>query len=140
MHDIGKIVFREDILNQRIDLTDEEYYATQQHSVIGYRILNLFDDTLDIAEGIYSHHENWDGTGYPKGLRQNEIPRLARIIAVAECYDALLNPTSGEPYTKAEALRIIKNSSGVKYDPEIVDVFVRMMAKKGKVKKDAQAT
>ncbi|MDZ7836866.1 MAG: HD domain-containing phosphohydrolase [Actinomycetota bacterium] len=90
LHDIGKIALSRDLLNLNDNmLTGEQKMNWQQHPVIGYRILNLSNQTLDLAEGVLSHHENWDGSGYPKGLKGKEIPRIARIIRVAETYDAL---------------------------------------------------
>jgi HD-GYP domain-containing protein (c-di-GMP phosphodiesterase class II) len=63
----------------------------QQHSAVGYRILSLLDETLDLAEYVYSHHEKWDGSGYPRGLKGEQIPLISRIIAVAETYERVLN-------------------------------------------------
>ncbi|MFA5341658.1 MAG: HD domain-containing phosphohydrolase [Clostridia bacterium] len=123
MHDIGKIVLEEDILKKE-NYSDEEREQFHLHPVHGYRILNLFDETLDIAEGIYCHHEKWNGTGYPKGLKESEIPLIARIIAVAEAYDALINRKSSSAFTKEEALDEIKKASGVTLDPYITNLFI----------------
>lgn len=127
LHDIGKIVLDEDILNKEGALTEEGKIEMQQHPIIGYRILNLFDDTLDLAEGVLNHHENWDGSGYPKGLKGEEIPKLARVIRVAETYDAMTNKLKKNPMDKKEALLEIKNKSGIIFDPEIVDIFLDLM-------------
>lgn len=119
LHDIGKIVLDEEIL-RRQPQTEEEKERLHQHSAVGYRILNLFDDTLDLAEAVYSHHENWDGTGYPKGLRGREIPLMARIIAVAENYYLL-----GREFQDEETgLRELQKLSGSRLDPEIVTQYV----------------
>lgn len=126
LHDIGKIVLEPGILLKKT-LSTVEIKAMQQHSVIGYRILNLFDDTLDLAEGVYSHHENWDGTGYPKKLKGEEIPIYARIIAIAEIYDFMTNGYNSVIRNKDEALEEIKLLAGTKLDPEIVEVFLKMM-------------
>ncbi|MBN2253756.1 MAG: diguanylate cyclase, partial [Kosmotogaceae bacterium] len=93
LHDIGKIVLDESILSKDSSkaLTGEEREKMRQHSVVGYRILNLFDDTLDLAEYAYSHHERWDGKGYPRGLEGEQIPLISRIISVAEAYERVLN-------------------------------------------------
>ena len=124
LHDIGKVVLDENKLNKKSELTEEEIKEMQQDSVIGYRILSLFDFTLDLAEGVYSHNERWDGSGYPKGLKGKEIPLVSRVIAVAEEYDDLTNgELSGE-----EALLEIKSKSGTKFDPEIVDIFIGIMS------------
>ena len=127
MHDIGKIVLDKNILDKKETLTDDEKKEMQQHSAIGYRILNLFDDTLDLAEGSYSHHERWDGLGYPKGIKGKEIPRTARIIAIAEAYDALTSKRFKRGLSKEAALEEIISLAGTKYDPYIVEVFVKMM-------------
>ncbi|HOM35256.1 MAG TPA: diguanylate cyclase [Clostridia bacterium] len=128
MHDIGKVVLDENILKKEI-YTDEEREQFHLHPVYGYRILNLFDDMLDIAEGIYSHHEKWNGSGYPKGLKESDIPLIARIVAVAEAYDALTNTKNICALSKEEALGRIKESSGVTLDPYIADLFVDIMQK-----------
>jgi len=127
MHDIGKIVMSEEILQDDV-WTEEERLERQKHPIMGYRILNLFDGTLDLAEAVYSHHENWDGSGYPKGLKGKEIPVMARIIAVAEAYDAMTNLYLANPIPKAEALQKMEVISGKKIDPEITGVFIDLMS------------
>ena len=101
----------------------------QQHTVVGYRILNLFDETIDLAEGVLSHHEHWDGTGYPKGTRGEEIPLSGRIIAVAEAYDAMTNDYYDRSKTHQEAIEEIKRLSGVRFDISVVDEFIRAVDK-----------
>ena len=128
-HDIGKIVLDDHLLNHEKPFTEEEVREIQDHTVMGYRILNLFEDTLDLAEDVYGHHERWDGSGYPKGLKGKEIPVLARIIAVAESYDTMMNANTENLDCKEKALQMIKEMSGIKFDPEIVDVFIKMMSK-----------
>lgn len=87
LHDIGKVVVADEILNKTKRLNEKELLEIQQHSMVGYRILNLFDNTLDLAEGVLYHHERWDGTGYPKGLKGEEIPKLARVISISEVFE-----------------------------------------------------
>ena len=128
-HDIGKIVLEDDILNKHRDLTEEEYRKMQQHSVVGYRILNLFDDTIDLAEGVLSHHEHWDGTGYPKGIKGEEIPLSSRIIAVAEAYDAMTNDNYDRRKTNDEAVEEIIRLSGVRFDKDAVEAFIKISKK-----------
>ena len=89
------------------DLSEAELEIKRQHPVVGYRILNLFDYTLDLAEAVYSHHENWNGSGYPKGLKGEEIPIMARIIAIAEVYDELTNEYGNARLDNESALRQI---------------------------------
>lgn len=127
LHDIGKIVLNKNILSKD-ELTDEEREKMRQHSVIGYRILNLFDDTLDLAEVVYGHHELWDGTGYPRGLKGEEIPLLSRIITVVETYDHIFNRSKlSLRNRKQAALDVVKKGAGTKFDPEIAELFVNMM-------------
>jgi diguanylate cyclase (GGDEF)-like protein/PAS domain S-box-containing protein/putative nucleotidyltransferase with HDIG domain len=127
LHDVGKIVLGNEILKKNEKLTEEEKKEMQQHPVVGYRILNLFGETLDIAEGVLHHHEGWDGSGYPKGLKGEEIPKLARIIKVAESYDSMVNKHQYHHMKKEEALKEIEAKSGIIYDPEIVKIFIQMM-------------
>jgi putative nucleotidyltransferase with HDIG domain len=124
-HDIGKIILDDSILNKEEKLTAEEKKEMQQHPAVGYRIINLFDDKLDLAEGIYGHHEKWDGSGYPKGLKGEEIPRLARIMAVVEYYESIR--TYRKKTNIQDALQEFKQLSGTKFDPEIVEKFVTMI-------------
>ena len=125
-HNIGKIALSEDILNEEHSLSEVEEKEIEQHPSIGFRILNLFDDTLNLAESVFLHKESWDGSGYPKGLKGEEIPKSARIIAVVESYDGMTNKTNSS-LSKIEAIEQIKKLSGKKFDPEIVDIFVDMM-------------
>jgi diguanylate cyclase (GGDEF)-like protein/PAS domain S-box-containing protein len=130
LHDIGKIVLDEEILTKNT-LSNEEYEKMQQHSAVGYRILSLFDDTLDLAEYVYGHHERWDGNGYPRGVKGEQIPLLSRIITVAETYERVLN--RGELPLKNRqlaALDAIKNGAGTQFDPQIAELFVRMISNK----------
>lgn len=128
LHDIGKIVLSDKILFNDA-LTDEELEKMRQHSVVGYRILNLFDDTLDLAEYIYNHHERWDGAGYPRGLKGEQIPLISRILAVAETYDRVTSKgLLPLPERRQAALEIIRNGAGTRFDPQIAEVFVQMIA------------
>ncbi len=89
LHDIGKIVLDPHILNAK-ELSDDEREQMRQHPAIGYRILNLFDDTLDLAEYVYGHHERWDGSGYPRGLKHDQIPYISRILSIIEAYERIV--------------------------------------------------
>jgi len=127
LHDIGKITCEENVLAQEA-LTEEERDKMRQHPVVGYRILNLFDDTLDLAEYVYSHHERWDGSGYPRGLEGEQIPLLSRIISVVETYERIINKgTLPLEERKNMALETIKEGAGTRFDPKIVVWFVQMM-------------
>jgi len=130
LHDIGKIVLDSAILNKDY-LSYEELETVQQHSVVGFRILNLFDDKLDLAEYVYAHHERWDGTGYPRGLKGEQIPLISRIIAVVETYERVLNRGNLSPKErKAAALDIIREHAGTQFDPQIALLFISVMEKR----------
>ena len=128
LHDIGKIVLDDELLATE-SLNEDELEAVRQHAVVGYRILNLFEDTMDIAEYVYSHHERWDGTGYPRGLTGEQIPLLSRILSVAEAYDRIVNRDEVMHLSlkerKAEALEIIRAASGTRFDPQVVNALLR---------------
>ncbi len=101
----------------------------QQHSVVGYRILNLFDETLDLSDGVLSHHEHWDGSGYPKGTAGEEIPLSGRIIAVAEAYDAMTNDYYERSKTHEEAVAEIESLAGSRFDRRVVSAFTKAAGK-----------
>ena len=128
LHDIGKIVLEPNILNKNHLLTLEEWNEVKRHPIIGYRILNSFDDTVDLAESVLAHHEQWDGTGYPKGLKGEEIPLLARIIAVVESFERMTHDSDNtKARTKEDALRELRENAGRQFDPMLAELFARMM-------------
>ena len=130
LHDIGKITLDQALLSKS-SLTGEEFESMRQHSAVGYRILNLFDDTLDLAEPVYSHHERWDGRGYPRGLKGEQIPLLSRIIYVVETYDRVINGEGWSRGTgKKEAIEEIRKGAGTQFDPAIAERFAKMMEEK----------
>ncbi len=132
LHDIGKITVSDTILCKPGKLTAEEYEIMKTHAARGAKMIDeIIDrvgktDYLVMAKDMaYYHHEKWDGTGYPQGLKGEEIPICARIMAIADVYDALRSKRSyKEEYSEAEALQIIKDSSGTHFDPELVEIFV----------------
>lgn len=129
LHDIGKITLDESML-YKDPLSDEELVKMQEHSSVGYRILNLFDDTLNLAEYVHAHHERWDGTGYPRGLKGEQIPLISRIIAVVDTYDGVLN--RGELPLKERnltALEIVNKGAGTQFDPKIVGMLIQIISK-----------
>lgn len=128
LHDVGKIAIDENILNKNGKLTAEEYAEMQKHPAIGYRILSAVNEMGEIADYVLAHHESYDGTGYPKGLKGNEIPYLSRIITVIDAFDAM---TSDRTYRSAmtyeAAYAELRRVSGVQFDPEIVETFISYM-------------
>ncbi len=126
LHDVGKIGIPDNILNKPGKLTDEEYETMKRHTVIGYKILSHYDNELFkmTATIALNHHENWDGGGYPQRLQGEEIPIEARIVTVADNYDALLSDRIYRPaWPEERVLNYIKTMSGIKFDPKIVKVF-----------------
>ncbi|MDQ2087252.1 PAS domain S-box protein [Herbivorax sp. ANBcel31] len=128
LHDIGKIMVPPEILNKKEKLTDEEWEIIKRHPVTGYQILRGVDEYAWLAEFVLYHHERWDGRGYPEGLKKEEIPLQARIITVADAYEAMTAQRSYQiTKVKNEALTELKRCAGTQFDPEIVEVFIRMM-------------
>ncbi|MGB9920933.1 MAG: bifunctional diguanylate cyclase/phosphohydrolase [Moorellales bacterium] len=128
LHDIGKIEVPQEILNKPTRLSDEEWEVMKQHPVWGSEMLAALRAFRRAAEAVRSHHENYDGSGYPDGLKGEAIPFLARVIRLADSFDAM---TSSRPYrrsfTFAEALQELVRNAGILYDPELVPVFVSAM-------------
>ncbi|MHB1392226.1 MAG: HD domain-containing phosphohydrolase [Clostridia bacterium] len=131
LHDIGKIAIDEKILNKPGRLTVEEWNEIKRHPEIGYRILSSVNDMAELAEFVLAHHERWDGKGYPKGLKGEEIPLQARIIMVADSYDAMTSErTYRKPLAEAIVIEELRENSGVQFDPEIVRVFIEKVMQK----------
>ncbi len=128
LHDIGKIAIPDGILTKPGKLTPAEWEEMKKHPEIGYRIAQSTQELSHIADFILAHHEKWDGSGYPQGLKGNEIPRLSRILAIVDAYDVM---THSRPYKKAirreDALVEIARCSGIQFDPEIVDIFLQLV-------------
>ena len=128
LHDIGKISIPDNILNKPERLTDEEYAVMKSHSQRGYDILKEITIAPDLAIGAGFHHERLDGRGYPRGLKGDEIPEIARIIAVADTFDAMY---STRPYRKQMRLRDvvdeIRKASGTQLSPEVVKAFMELV-------------
>jgi putative nucleotidyltransferase with HDIG domain len=125
LHDIGKIGIDDYILRKPSPLTKEEFEIMKRHTSIGVEILNKVKHLSNIVEGAFSHHEKFDGTGYPKGLKEEEIPLIGRIIAVCDTFDAM---TSNRPYRKGlddnVAISEIKKQAGYQLDPLVVSAFI----------------
>ncbi len=129
LHDIGKISVPDGILNKTELLTEKEREHVSRHPAIGRQILSEVSEFKEILDIIYSHHERVDGRGYPDGKTKEEIPLLARIIAVADTYDAMLPE---RPYRKAktkdEAIQELHNVKGTQLDEEIVNKFIEVIS------------
>lgn len=128
LHDIGKINIPAEILGKKGALTPDEWVTMKKHTEIGYRIAAATEEFVHVAKDILSHHEKWDGTGYPQNLRGEEIPYIARIVNVVDSYEVMLN---GRPYknpmSEKEIIAEFKRNSGIQFDPAIVDVFLELI-------------
>jgi putative nucleotidyltransferase with HDIG domain len=127
LHDLGKLAVPEHILNKPGRLTPSEFDTMKRHAAVGADMLSAIDFPFPVVPIVRHHHEHWDGTGYPAGLRGSAIPIGARILSVVDCFDAL---TSDRPYRRklpvVDALRILRERSGTMYDPEVVDRFIEI--------------
>lgn len=126
LHDIGKIIVSDDILMNPGKLSEAEYIEIKKHSEFGYRILNASGDLSYLSDIVLSHHERWDGRGYPNGLKGEEIPLLSRVITIVDAFDAM---TSDRAYKARksidEAIAELEKCSGTQFDPELVPVFIK---------------
>ncbi len=140
MHDIGKISIPDHILKKPGRLTPEEWEVMKKHSGIGYRITMSSDQFVHISQSVLSHHERWDGKGYPQGLKGSDIPLLARIISIIDAYDAM---THDRVYKKAmsveNALAEIERCSGTQFDPTISEHFIQIIRKSYLIENDRQS-
>ncbi len=128
LHDLGKVGIPEEILNKPGPLTEEEWTIMRTHAEIGHRIARSSPDLLPVAEAILCHHDWWDGSGYPRGLKGEEIPLSARIIALVDAFDAM---TTKRPYRRPvtidHALTEISQQAGRQFDPHLAAVFLDLI-------------
>jgi HD-GYP domain-containing protein (c-di-GMP phosphodiesterase class II) len=126
LHDVGKIGIPDRILRKPGRLTSEEWAIVKGHPSMGEALIRTMPDLSDIHELVVSHHEHFDGSGYPKGLTGTDIPLLARILTVADAYSAMI---SDRPYRKAltrdEAIAELRKGAGTYFDPGIVSTFIQ---------------
>jgi putative nucleotidyltransferase with HDIG domain len=128
LHDIGKIGIPDIVLNKKTKLTDEEYTTIKSHPATGAAILKYIRAFKDLVPAVYHHHERFDGEGYPEGVKGTAIPLHARIIAIADTFDAM---TSSRSYRNAlsfrSALSELERNKGVQFDPDIADIFIEIL-------------
>ncbi|OIQ55541.1 PAS domain S-box protein [Neomoorella thermoacetica] len=128
VHDLGKVGIPDRILFKRGPLTEKEWEVMRQHPEKGYRIAMSSPDLAGIADLILKHHEKWDGTGYPLGLKEEEIPIECRILSIVDAFDAM---TSGRPYCRTktieDALKEIRRCAGTQFDPRLAEAFIEMI-------------
>ena len=135
-HDFGKIGIPEEILNKPSKLSTEEFAIMKQHPTIARDLLSSLDQYSDLLPAITHHHERWDGSGYPDGLRGEQIPLWARIIALADAYDTMATRrTYKEPLPLGKVVDEIKGGRGSQFDPELVDIMLEMLAEKAAERK-----
>jgi len=133
VHDIGKIVISSEILNKKEPLDDEEWMQVRKHPEAGYSILSTVNQYSPLADIVLAHHERPDGRGYPKGLKGEDIPLLARIVAVAEAYDAMTQGRNHrKPLNTEEALAELNRNAGTKFDPRTVEALLSLLSDTGK--------
>jgi len=134
LHDIGKAGMPDEILSKTGQLTPEEWHKIRNHAEMGYLIAHAFPELSHVAEAILLHHERWDGTGYPKGLKEDEIPLLVRILTIIDAYDVMTHQRSyNRLLTREEALEELKNGAGKQFDPDLVQVFINRVIVKTSV-------
>lgn len=147
LHDIGKVSTPDHVLLKPGQLTDEEFELMKKHPMAGDRILSAIPGLRDMADIARSHHEKWDGSGYPMGVSGDSIPLEGRIVAIADAYDALVTKRSYKPAMPvAKVLAILEKDAGSHFDPDLVQVFVAMKRngqgykplKKGKASMEAK--
>lgn len=132
VHDVGKIKVSGDILNKKGKPSKEEWEELKKHSVTGYNILKAVDDYASIAEEVLHHHERWDGKGYPKKLKGEDIPLISRIISVADAFQAMTSERAyKEKISVKKAIEEIKHCSGKQFDPEISKIFIELLEERG---------
>jgi HD-GYP domain-containing protein (c-di-GMP phosphodiesterase class II) len=128
LHDIGKIGIPDSILNKPTSLTDEQWKVMRMHPLYAYKILNQIEYLAPSIDIPYCHHEKWDGSGYPRHLKKEEIPLPARIFSIVDVWDGITSARSYHPpWDRQVALNYIKEQSGKHFDPHVVDVFLKMI-------------
>ncbi len=130
LHDVGKIGVPQSILNKAGKLTDDEWVAVKDHPRVAAQILDPFNTSKDVLAMVYHHHERYDGKGYPAGLKGNDIPLTARILKVADSFEAMISHRPYRPAkTRSEAVQELKACSGTDFDPDVVAAFLSVLVR-----------
>jgi putative nucleotidyltransferase with HDIG domain len=138
LHDIGKLVLPEQIINKSSRLTEAEYLMVQQHTVLGYKLITPLEMDEMVGGAILSHHENFDGSGYPYGLSGEAIPLEARIVRIADFYDALIcQRPYREAFTAGSALDLLLKNRRC-FDPFLLDAFLHIQAEEFRLKRETR--
>jgi putative nucleotidyltransferase with HDIG domain len=128
LHDIGKLALPDSLLLKEGPLTDEDWVLMRQHPTLAYQILLPIEYLRPVMDIPYCHHEKWDGTGYPRGLKGPQIPLAARVFAVVDVWDALTHKRIyRDAISEEEALAYIRSQSGVHFDPQVVETFLELV-------------
>jgi len=128
LHDVGKISMPDNVILRTEGLTEEEWKRNKKHPELGYRIAKAIPEIAHIADSILYHHENFDGTGYPTGIASEEIPIIARIFAVINTYESLMNGESEQFQADIESVKQeMERKSGTQFDPDIVSAFLKVI-------------
>ena len=131
MHDLGKIILPDTIISKPTTLTEPEWDEVRRHSEVTYRILSAVNEYAVLAEYALSHHERWDGKGYPRGLAGKDIPLWSRVLAVVDAFESMTSQRPWRcPYAYDYAVTELRNMAGTQFDPELVDIFLTNVAPK----------
>jgi HD-GYP domain len=125
LHDVGKTALPDSLLDKTAPLTPDEWDKMRRHPELGARIAHSLPELAEVAEDILLHHERWDGSGYPKGLVDDQIPLLVRILSILDAYDTM---THGRPYKKPltheDAVGELRKGAGKQFDPDLVELLI----------------
>lgn len=128
LHDIGEVKISQDILIKTSNLNNQEWEKIKKHPETGYKITKSITEFSSAADKILHHHEHWDGSGYPEGLKGKEIPLLSRIIAVVDAYEIMISERPYSPaISKEKALTELKECAGSQFDPYLVEKFTEVI-------------
>jgi HD-GYP domain-containing protein (c-di-GMP phosphodiesterase class II) len=128
LHDIGKIAIPDEILMKKGKLTDEEWIIIKRHPEVGYNISGSSPHLIPIADAVLAHHEWWNGSGYPRGLKGEDIPLTSRIISIIDAYDVMTHERSyKKAVSRQDALEELRRCAGTQFDPSLVEIFTQIV-------------